>query len=262
MKIQILASQRAAHQWGVAESLVKGISRFGHTVEVVQRASEVRADIAVAWGWRNAQKVAADHVLVAERAYLGDRFYWTSLGWDGLNGRARFPQIDDPTRLHRNFPLLLKPWVDRDENDCLVLGQVPTDAAVPAHYEKIMRKAVKRLLECGRRVYFRPHPKWPQLNLGLPVHLRFSVDEDIYRQFDRVGSVMTFNSNAGVLAVCAGVPAMTMDHGSMAWDVTSHTADSIIRPDREQWAARLAWCQWKPEEMSDGTAWEFLETCL
>ena len=33
-----------------------------------------------------------------ERAYISDRFTWTSLGFDGLNGRAKFPQINDARR--------------------------------------------------------------------------------------------------------------------------------------------------------------------
>jgi hypothetical protein len=74
-------------------------------------------------------------------------------------------------------------------------------------------------------------------------------------------AIVTFNSNAAVDAVIAGIPAFAMDQGSMAWDVTEHDLARIeqpIRPDRDQWAAELAYTQWTQDEMARGWAWHHL----
>lgn len=69
--------------------------------------------------------------------------------------------------------------------------------------------------------------------------------------------VVTFNSNTGVEASFAGVPTIATDIGSMAYEVASHSvAEMLRRPDRETWAARLAWKQWRREEMASGYCWE------
>lgn len=256
--IQIAANERAQHQASVAKLLGAGLRKHGWKVEVVPDPQSIDADVGVAWGWRGAQLARAERVLVAERAYLGDRFHWFSLGWDGLNGRATFPESGGPERLARHFPGVLKPWVER-EGPVLVLGQVPTDAAVPPDYEQRLHR-VTRSLKHHREVWFRPHPQYPQLRVACDRAL--SVDEPLEDQLGRVSACLTFSSNAGVLAVCEGIPTITLDKGSMAWDVTSHEPKTIIRPDRQDWAERLAWCQWLPEELEDGSAWERLETCL
>jgi hypothetical protein len=52
-----------------------------------------------------------------------------------------------------------------------------------------------------------------------------------------------------------------MDPGSMAWDVTEHDLSRIefpIKPDRDQWAANLAYTQWTMDEMARGWAWAHL----
>jgi hypothetical protein len=70
---------------------------------------------------------------------------------------------------------------------------------------------------------------------------------------------VTWNSNSGVDAAMAGVPVVAMDEGSMAWPVAAHDLGAVPRlPERRPWAAQLAWCQWRPEEIADGTAWEAL----
>jgi hypothetical protein len=74
----------------------------------------------------------------------------------------------------------------------------------------------------------------------------------------RAAVCVTWNSNAGVEAVLAGVPTVSMCKGSMAYDVTGHVIGDMLRLPREDWAARLAWCQWLPEEIATGVPfWNF-----
>ena len=71
--------------------------------------------------------------------------------------------------------------------------------------------------------------------------------------------VVTYNSNAGVLATLAGIPTVTCHRGAMAWEVTGH--DPLVcppQPDRTAWTNRLAWTQWTDEEIARGDAWDHL----
>ena len=71
--------------------------------------------------------------------------------------------------------------------------------------------------------------------------------------------VVTYNSNAAVEAVIAGVPSAAYGMGTMAWDVTSRSVEGPLwRGDRLQWAERLAYTQWTCPEMEAGLAWTHL----
>jgi hypothetical protein len=63
---------------------------------------------------------------------------------------------------------------------------------------------------------------------------------------------ITLNSSVAVDTVMAGIPTITMDEGSMAWDVTGHSPDDVKTPDRRAWIRRLAWTQWHHQEINDG----------
>jgi hypothetical protein len=102
---------------------------------------------------------------------------------------------------------------------------------------------------------FRPHPR--AVDRGMvqsPRHTERSVEPDLLKAMDAAHVVITYNSNSAVDAVIAGVPAITMDLGAMSYPVTGHSIDQRIMPDREEWAAKLAWKQWREEEISSGYA--------
>jgi hypothetical protein len=72
---------------------------------------------------------------------------------------------------------------------------------------------------------------------------------------------VTFNSNSGVEALIDGVPAFCADVGSMIYKIGNRSLISIDvpnRPEREQWLADLAYCQWTLPEMESGEAWAHL----
>jgi hypothetical protein len=72
---------------------------------------------------------------------------------------------------------------------------------------------------------------------------------------------VTYNSNTAVDAAIQGYPVFALDRGSMAWAVAGHDLaeiDSPSKPDRTQWAADLAYSQWKPAEMAEGLTWRHL----
>jgi hypothetical protein len=58
-----------------------------------------------------------------------------------------------------------------------------------------------------------------------------------------------------------GVPCITLHEKAMSWEVTRHDftqLDDLWYPDRTQWAHDLAYAQWSPQEIEDGSAWDHL----
>lgn len=259
-----------------------------------QAMGRIQADAFVCWGWRVGKRIRQVHkslpVLVMERGYVGDRFHWTSLGWNGLNGRAIFPRppkgehaLGYSTLRFQGFNGPMKPWPLREGYSydmmtpwrcptpqaaldapgyALILGQVQGDqACLTVNLASQYRAWAAMYGSAGLEVRFRPHPKAITQRSGLPLsqHTSGTLAEDL------AGAKFTisWNSNSSVDSVLAGVPSVTLDRGAMAWPVTSHDLNNpVTMPSRTEWAAQLAWCQWQPEELADGGAWRAVRECM
>jgi hypothetical protein len=264
MKIAIYAA-RHGHQNVHAEAFAEGLQRHGVASE--RHQSPIDCDLAVFWGHRRNEVIERQRrngarYLVMERGYIGDRFAWTSLGYDGLNGRADFclPDCVDGARFERHHGHLMQSW-SNGGGYALLMGQVPTDAALAGvDFHAWCRGAVPKIqAETGLSVMFRRHPlaRIPQSVEGAML-----LAGDLADALAGAALAVTYNSNSGVDAALAGIPVVAMGRGSMAWPVASHaiTADALqFRPDRAQWAARLAWCQWTIDEIRSGAAWDHIK---
>ena len=261
MQITIVTQPQLKHQVGPHDAMADGLKRHGVEVVRVTEGQPVEGDAVVCWGWRIGRKLRDDgfDVLVMERGYVGDieaRRKWVSCGWNGLNGRAKFPKAEDGKRWREHFSGYMQPWQYKDGH-VLLVGQVPGDAAVRGgkHLEWL-REAYAEIIALGEKVVFRPHPMAGAVSYGnlAPVSTSSLADE-----WARAKYVVTFNSNTGVDAALAGVPVVVMDEGSMAWPVAGHEIGDIEMPDRDTWAHNLAYAQWSEDEIRAGEAWEYLE---
>jgi hypothetical protein len=223
-------------------------------------------DLAVFWGHRqvhiiNAQKKKKRHYLVMERAYISDRFTWTSLGFDGLNGRAKFPQINDAgARWRKHFAQYLKPWKKDLPKLAVIMGQVRGDASLSGiSIINWVSYTAGQLAGAGYKAVFRPHPG----DRGQPYEIPGikKLNSTLEEALTAAGLCVTYNSNSGVDAILAGVPTYAQDPGSMVWDVSSRNFCPIT-PDRAKWSERMAYTQWLPEEIESGDAWEALKTVI
>lgn len=240
--------------------MAEGLRRHGHDVVLSNRSDVVNTDVVACWGWRVGKQLRAQgkQVLVMERGYLGDRFAWTSLAWNGLNNRGTFPDVSDPSRFRENFKM--EPW--RHDGDCVVImGQVPGDMSLQGRdlrpwYNEIAQQVVEAY---KLPVLFRNHPQALKRGIRFAPHgARVSDEQSLQSVLSRAAVVVTYNSNSGVDAVIAGVPTVAFDHGSMARGVAATRIGELYRPDREEWASRLAWCQWTMDEIRNGFALEHL----
>lgn len=253
----------APHQSGHAKALAEGLAVHGIRSSIMRPHLWQRRQVkhVACWGWRigKALRAMGHEVLVMERGYIGDRFAWTSLGWNGLNGRATFYPRDDERRFADNFAPLLQAWKEGGEY-VLLIGQVPGDASLGGMdltrwYQENARAAHKAY---GLPVWFRPHPIAAQRGIKVQLAGIAHVDRGTLADaLAKAAVVVTFNSNTAVESVLAGVPTVTLDMGSMARPVSSTAiSGSLWKPDRTVWANRLAWCQWTMDEIKSGAAWE------
>lgn len=263
-EVTIIANVRAPHQCAHARALQRGLTRHGLNAPVVNDEKLARSAVVACWGWRIGARLRAlgKRVLVMERGYLGDRFSWTSLGWNGLNGRATFHARDDGgERFRRHFGGLLRPWRSGGEY-VLLIQQVAGDASLAGQdlgpwYRATARKAAEAF---GLPVRFRMHPEALKRGAGrLPAPAGTTlIAGELAENLARAAVVITWNSNAGVDAAMAGRPVIAFDAGSMAWPVAGHELAPPPTPDREPWGARLAWAQWRLDEIESGEAWELV----
>ncbi|MEC9346066.1 MAG: hypothetical protein VYB54_07550 [Pseudomonadota bacterium] len=263
MRCTVICRRGAEHQKTFGDMVGTGLRRHGVAVTVTDSFDHPAGDFIVAWGWKNASRyIGRWPVLVMERGYVGDRFHWTSLGWNGLNGRADFGNACvDGRRWDRFFAPFMQPWRQPKDNTALIMGQVPGDQSLVGHdFNNWIRTVTGALRVFGFYPVFRPHPKalqaW-ELPSGLDV-----VGGDLQAALASAAVVATFNSNSGVDAALAGVPTVVWDEGSMAWAVGAQRSIEITMPDRTRWAHRLAHCQWAPQELEAGDWWPQLREAM
>jgi hypothetical protein len=246
--------------------MAEGLRRHGVEAELFRSLGAVKeADFVVTWGWRKGKTYRASgrQVLVMERGYLGDRFAWTSLGWNGLNGRATWADDSDKSseRFDKNFGHLVKPWRTDGKGYALIIGQVPGDMSLDGiDMAGWYLTAAKTLEVRGYEVKFRPHPIAEQRGLVGATLAKYRLGGSLEEALAGAAVVASMNSNTGVDAALAGVPTIVCDQGAMAWSVAAHGLDAeIVTPDRADWCRRLAWKQFTLDEISSGEAWEHIK---
>lgn len=260
MDVTIVA--RASHQRNCAEAVASGLRRHGRTVHIQESTSCTTKTVAC-WGWRKGKVLrdAGHEVLVMERAYLGDRYQWYSLGWNGLNGRADFRGVRDDggARFREHFGHLMQPWRETPGKYVLLVGQVPGDASLQGRdlSSWYTVSAVTARAAYNMPVLFREHPEARKRGINRnPAYTNPSKAETLAQALADAHVVITFNSNTAVESVLAGIPTVTADEGSMARSVTAHQTSMRVAPDRERWAAQLAWKQWTLTEIARGVPFE------
>lgn len=245
---------RGAHQLAAGAAIRAGFARHN--------ALDLGPNVVVCWGWRAGKQFRARgrDVLVLERGYLGDRFRYTSMAWNGLNGHATFPHYmpDDGVRF-RSMGVTLEPWRGIAGKYVLLAGQVPGDMSVRGvnlvpWYTHTARLAAARF---GLPVVFRPHPGALARGIKQSVPGCRTDNGTLAEALADAAAVVTWNSNTAVEAMLAGIWTVCHDPGAMAWPVAARALDDTCHPElRHTWAYALAFKQWTVEEIKSGEALE------
>jgi hypothetical protein len=224
-----------------AAFIAEGLHRVGIKTRITDSRARLDEGFPILLGttfWRGIERDGEEFLLV-DRCSFGDTERFVSLVWNGHGRRGdhRVPEHFDGSRW-RKYGMPLKPW--RLEGSRIVLcGQ--TETYSPHH------KSLESWYSSVPASHFRPHPAGSMYS-----------DLRLARDWDDCILAVTLNSSIAVQSVMDGIPTVTMDEASMAWNVTSHHWSKIEMPDRYSWAERLAWCQWTDEELREGVPWEYL----
>lgn len=263
MHFSIISSPRAAHQLSHQQCLADGLRKNGIEPILLYSHEKVTTKYVACWGWRTGKRLheKGHEVLVMERGYLGDRFKYTSLGWNGLNGHATFPEYPgDRGQRFKEHGVKIKPW-KKSGDYILLLGQVPTDASLKGRdimpwYQDMARAAQQKY---NLPVVFRPHPDCARKGYTLKVPGTIqTTGKTLAEDFADAKFCIAYNSNSVVDAILAGVPCIVGDKGTMAYAMASESLDELRYPPRAAWAHQLAWMQWTVEEMAGGIPLRFL----
>ena len=199
-------------------------------------------------------------LLCVEEAFVrrGD-FY--QVGWGGFAGNADFNNANVPGDRWRSFGVKVAEWQRNPTGHVVVMGQLGRDVQVQdTNHYGWCRWACNMLQSAGQKVIFRPHPKEPANKIyDIPTSLIHSgtMAEALYG----AKSVVTWNSTSAVDAILAGIPAVAMDSGSIAYPISGHDIGDAIRPEyppRMKWLSRIGYSQWTLDEMANGDTWRHL----
>lgn len=264
MKASVYHYPGRAHE-PYLRAVIDGLQRHGLRVDTFNSLPSQDSDFVVTWGWRVAERVKeyfSGPVLVAERGYI-DRENFTSLGWDGLNGRARFPPVADPDRFSTLFGGRLQPWRSGSAGYALVIGQVVGDAQISGiDIHAWYRKTCISLYKAGWEIIFRPHPvETKRGNKPPPVPFAEVRAGGLAEALAGAGLVVCYNSNTAVDAILAGIPVHVEDRGSMVYDLASHDF-GIFKPDRGARLNEIANLQWSTVELAGGEAWDAVKLAM
>jgi hypothetical protein len=227
----IHATPQIAWQREFAPKMLAGLLRMGVSAEVVHDTNR-REGLPILLGttrWRSLEQ--GDYLLV-DRCSFGDTNRWVTLvrNGHGRRGDHRVPNGAPAERWER-YAVPVMPW-----------------------------QSGKRVILCGQHESWSPH--WPNVRdwyQTVPAtHFRKHPAADNptglpeTRSWKEAGLAVTLNSSVAVDAVLAGVPTVTMDEAAMAWDVTGHSPDERVKPERRRWLHWLAWTQWTHDEIAEG----------
>lgn len=235
-----------------AQKMQQGLKAIGINSDI--SASRWReSDIAILLGttcWRHIETTG--HHLLVDRCSFGDTNENVSLVWNGHGKRGDH---------------CVPEW--RNRSTFRLRSKRPTPELLPWRTEYVLKfddgteattSNWSRVVLCGQTetyspnykdldawysqvsaTHFRKHPAGSNPT-GLP----------LANNWDEAGLVITLNSSVAVESVIEGIPTITMDGASMAFDVTSHIQDRAITPDRRRWLDWLSWTQWHHDEIREG----------
>lgn len=233
MAVTIHCESNIKWQAAFAKKIKAGLKVIGIPA-TISKSRTRESDVAVLLGttcWRHIE-TDGDYLLV-DRASFGDPDY-VQLVWNGHGKRGNHRVPTDKGTRWKNIGCHVSPW--RDIRGKVVLcGQ--TETYSPAYPDLASWYSQVD----GIATHFRKHPQGDN-----PTSLPIAHD------WNNVGRVVALNSSVAVESVMLGIPTVTMDGGSMAWDVTSHHPAVAKCPDRVEWLNWLAWTQWNHDEIKSG----------
>ena len=204
------------------------------------------------------EKHKGKRLLVIESAFVRRGEYW-QVGWGGQAGHADFNYNGQSLDRWEKLNMEVQPWQIRN-GPIVVCGQVPRDTTIQdTDHHKWCRDTVNFFRNHNIDVKFRPHPRDKRNIADYKIPPEYLDLGKLPRTLSIAKCLVTYNSTSGVDGVIAGIPVVSMNMGSFAWEVSSHELlGPYITPDRTRWLAKLGYAQWNIQEILSGQAWSHI----
>ena len=178
----------------------------------------------------------------------------------GLNRLGWLPDFECPSDRFNNLGVSIPRVVDNHKDTVLVCAQKFND---PQHgmgaqeMHKVMKGACDYYKDLGFKVLFRPHPK---SKFGIEGYE--SPKETLQESLGKCRLMVTYNSTAGVDALLQGVPVVAIaeevHYKSVTAKLSQETLSLPTNSQLESYFYKLAYAQWKLEEVKAGYPFKFL----
>ena len=286
MKICIYKkSQRISFIDDFYESIFKGLKTKCINFSINDTNKYEDCDVAVFWGKPKYilpdYKIKTDlikkfhkkkkKVLLLERGfikredYFQSRFYNKDKTYTNTN-------FTDSSRWEK-LKTELKPWKSNGKYILLIL-QVPWDASVQeSNHFQWCNNVIQKLRKITDEIIkIRPHPLflsnkshggYSNLKIYVPPNCEIIDSSKINFEESLKYSkcVINYNSTCGCESIIHGVPTVTMNFDSIAYNISMNRISDIKNikySARENWAYNLAYNQWSKQEFEKGIPWDYL----
>ena len=165
-----------------------------------------------------------------------------------------------------------KPEWRKDGDHILVLGQTPHGIGVANVPNRDIMAWSKQVLQTlsrltNRPIIYKAHPT--QTKMPPPVKnchiIGAGFGYNLMSLLEGAWCTVASASNGGCDSIMAGIPVITENSMSLAYDVAGHSLEDIENPptpDVSQWLNNIAYAQWTNNEMISGETWNFIKKKL
>lgn len=159
-EITIIRTFNTHQQRDFCESLMAGFDKLGIPYKFQSGAAlPVHTDKIAIWGykWAKYWMEKGKNALVGEMGYIGDRYKYVSLAWNGLNGHGvhGVHKSDNGQRFAEHGGVI-HPWKHNPDAPVLLLGQLKNDQSLQGKdIEKVYNDWIRK---SERPAIFRHHP--------------------------------------------------------------------------------------------------------
>jgi hypothetical protein len=259
----------------ISAAMMAGIRRLGldkvqHLLDSDYRGTP-DADVAVFYGVAGKLKqVMEDYIAAGKKALYIDLGYWGR----HMGGRRQgFHKIvlngRHPTPYYRNllhakdrwkkFGLGIAAWKKPTPDKAILVAGISAKGARFEGFEPLTWEAnaisqIRKVTD--RRIIYRPKPTCP---FATPIR---GVDysppgEPLDLVLAKTACVVSHHSNTNIESLLRGIPSYTQEGVAIDQSQTdfSKIEEFVMRDDREQWCADIAYTQWSVAEMAQGLPW-------
>jgi hypothetical protein len=278
MKISCFTNYGPLNSKPVFQAFLNSVKNVGDTV--LENTDDGNCDVAVIWSvlwqgkmakYRNIWQTYRNKnkpVVVLEVGGIKRNETW-KIGINGINREADFANQNVDGERWKKFNIELQPWKQTGDK-IIICGQHSNshqwrnNPPMTTWFDQQITQIRKHT---DKPIVIRPHPrngvslnakKYQNVKIVTPQRDRRTYDDtDLAERLKSAWAVVSHSSNPAMTAVFSGIPVYVSE-ASLSYDVGNMSYENINHPnmpDRKQWANKLAYTEWWPDEIAQGLPW-------